>query len=70
MFMLFALDPEDLGRIAVPIGIGIGVILILVVPSFRRGIRDSYTKGKKARERRLPGKKMPEKADSEGKEGK
>jgi hypothetical protein len=62
--MLFGFGPEDLQRFAVPIGVGIAILLILIVPSFRRTIIDSYKKGKEARER-LGGKKPPEEADKE-----
>ena len=50
-FMLFAFGPEDLARLAIPIGIGIGVLMILIVPSFRRSFMDSFKKGEEARER-------------------
>jgi hypothetical protein len=49
--MLFAFGPEDLERYAIPIGIGIALLVILIVPSLRRSILDSYKKGKEARER-------------------
>ena len=49
--MLFAFGPEDLTRFALPIGIGIAVLLFLIVPSLRRGIIDSFQKGKRDGER-------------------
>lgn len=49
--MLFAFGPEDLRRLAIPIGIGLGMLLILLVPAFRRSVMNSYTKGHEAGER-------------------
>jgi hypothetical protein len=66
--MLFAFGPEDLERFAIPIGIGIAVLIILMVPSFRRSIMDSYRKGKGARER-WTGKKKQEEDKKEEKGG-
>jgi len=62
--MLLAFGPDDLQRLAIPIGIGIAVLLILVVPSLRRSMIDSYRKGKEYRER-LTGKKPPEEDEND-----
>src|SRR5256885_2318498 len=56
--MLFAFGPEDLGRLAIPIGIGIAVVLILLIPAVRRSITESYQKGEEAGQR-FAGKKKP-----------
>lgn len=48
--MLLAFGPEDLERLAIPIGIGIAALLFLLVPSLRKDLMDSYRKGKEARE--------------------
>ena len=63
--MLLAFGPEDLSRLAIPIGIGLAALLILIVPSLRRSVFDSFRKGKEASER-LSGKPPPEPDDSKG----
>lgn len=49
--MLFAFGPEDLRRLAIPIGIGIAAVLILVVPALRRAVVKSFMKGHQAGKR-------------------
>jgi hypothetical protein len=56
--MLFAFGPEDLSRLAIPIGIGIAALATLLVPALRRGVIDSFKKGHEAGER-LRGDKKP-----------
>jgi hypothetical protein len=51
MSMLFAFGPQDLQRFAIPIGIALAVLIILVVPSLRRAVIESFTKGRDAGER-------------------
>ena len=63
--MLFAFGPEDLKRFAIPIGIGLAVLVILAVPSLRRSIMDSFTKGHEEGERSR-GTKRPEEGDETG----
>lgn len=67
--MLFAFGPEDLQRFAIPIGIGLAVLVILIVPSLRRSIIDSYKSGKEAGER-LTGKQEADEDKDEGASGK
>ena len=42
-------------RLAIPIGVALAVVLILIVPSFRKSIADSFQAGRKARERNTKG---------------
>jgi hypothetical protein len=49
--MLFAFGPEDLERLAIPIGIGIAALIFLIVPSYRKSVADSYKKGREARQK-------------------
>jgi hypothetical protein len=49
--MLFAFGPQDLQRFAIPIGIALAVLIILVVPSLRRAIIQSFTQGLDAGQR-------------------
>jgi hypothetical protein len=51
MSILFAFGPQDLQRIAIPIGIALGVVIILVVPSLRRAVIGSFSQGREAGER-------------------
>ena len=63
--VLFAFGPEDLQRFAIPIGIGLAVLLVLVVPSFRRSVIDSFKEGKEAGER-MRGKQKFEEEKGDG----
>jgi hypothetical protein len=58
--MLFAIEPEDLERFAIPIGIGIAVLLVVLIPPLRRSLMECFQSGKEAGER-LSGKKKSEK---------
>ena len=49
--MLIAFGPEDLRRLAIPIGIGLAVLLILLVPALRRGVMNSFKSGHESGER-------------------
>jgi hypothetical protein len=49
--MLLAFGPEDLRRLAIPIGIGLAVLLILIVPALRRGVMNSIKSGHESGER-------------------
>ena len=50
--MLFAFGPEDLERLAIPIGVGVFFLTFLIVAlSRRKRIADSYGKGKEARKK-------------------
>ena len=49
--MLFAFGPEDLERLAVPIGIVVAILVILLVPSARREFNESYEAGRSFREK-------------------
>ena len=49
MFVADAIDVVE--RLAIPIGIVLAVVLILVVPSLRKSIADSFHAGRNARER-------------------
>ena len=57
--MLFAELIDVLEKYAIPIGLVLGVLIVLLVPSFRRGLIDSFKAGKKAGER-LRGKEEDE----------
>ena len=48
--MLFAFGPEDLERLAVPIGVGIAVVVTLAVPALRRDLVKSFESGKNFRQ--------------------
>jgi hypothetical protein len=62
--MLLAIEPEDLERFAVPIGIAIALLLFLIIPSWRRFLFESFQQGKEARERLL-GKRKPRSPEDE-----
>jgi hypothetical protein len=49
--MLFAFGPDDLRRLAIPIGIGIAALVILAVPALRRSVVESFKRGHAAGER-------------------
>jgi hypothetical protein len=49
--MLFAFGPEDLERLAIPIGIAVAVIVVLAVPALRRDLTKSYESGKSFRQK-------------------
>jgi hypothetical protein len=49
VFIADAIDVFE--RLAIPIGIVLAVLVILIVPSFRKSIADSFRAGRKARER-------------------
>ncbi len=49
--MLWAFGPEALERYATPIGIGLALLLILLVPSLRRGLLRDFRKGSEAGKR-------------------
>jgi hypothetical protein len=49
--MLFAFGPEDLERLAIPIGIGIAGLLYLLIPSWRKELKDSYGRGRTFRQK-------------------
>jgi len=66
--MLFAFGPADLQRYAIPIGIGLAVLMILIVPTLRRSVKDSFKKGHERGER-FRGTKRPE-GDNDGAGGK
>ncbi len=38
--MLFAFGPEDLQRLAIPLGVGIAGLLYLLIPSWRQSVSD------------------------------
>ena len=67
--MLLAFGPEDLERFAIPIGIGIAALLILIIPSLRRGMVENFKEGKEAGKRSAERKKREEEND-EGRDGK
>jgi len=47
--MLFALEPEDLERFAIPIGLAIAALLVLAVPSLRRALAECFPRWPAAR---------------------
>jgi hypothetical protein len=49
--VLSAITPEQLERLAVPIGVGLAILLTLAIPALRRGLVDSYRAGAEAREK-------------------
>lgn len=49
--MLFAFGPDDLSKLAVPIGVAIAVVLVFVVPLFRRSLGDAHKAGRDLREK-------------------
>ena len=49
--MLFAFGPEDLQRLAIPIGVGIAGLIYLLIPSWRQSVSDSYEQGRSARQK-------------------
>jgi hypothetical protein len=65
--MLFALEPEDLERFAIPIGLGIAALLVLAIPSWRRSLAECFRAGQR-HGRRLSGKKGPEPDEGESHE--
>jgi hypothetical protein len=56
---LFALEPEDLERFAIPIGLAIAALLVVAVPSWRRALVECFRAGQR-HGRRLSGKKDSE----------
>jgi hypothetical protein len=54
--MLFALEPEDLERFAIPIAVGIAALLAVAVPQLRRSLADCFRAGQR-HGRRLSGKR-------------
>jgi hypothetical protein len=57
--MLLALEPEDVERFAIPIGIAIAALLVVAIPSWRRGLMECFRAGKRHGER-LSGREKPE----------
>jgi hypothetical protein len=49
--MLFAIEPEDVERYAIPIGVGIAVLLGVLIPPLRRSLMECFRSGKEAGER-------------------
>ena len=47
--MLLAFGPEDLERLAIPIGVGIAGLIYLVIPSQRKRLSDHYEAGREFR---------------------
>ncbi len=62
--MLFALEPEDLQRFAIPIGIGIAVLVAVAVPPVRRALMECFFAGQR-HGRKLSGKEDPRKGTDE-----
>jgi hypothetical protein len=56
--MLLALQPEDLQRFAIPIGIGIAVLVVVAVPSLRRALMECFRAGQQ-HGRKLSGREEP-----------
>jgi hypothetical protein len=48
--MLFAFGPQDLERRAIPIGSGIAGLLYLLIPSWRKELKDSHSRGRSFRQ--------------------
>ena len=46
---MFALEPEDLERFAIPIGLAIAALLVLAVPSLRRALAECFPRWPAAR---------------------
>jgi hypothetical protein len=53
--MLFALEPEDVERFAIPIALGIAALLAVAVPPLRRALVECFRAGQR-HGRRLSGK--------------
>jgi hypothetical protein len=58
--MLFALQPEDLERFAIPIAIGIAVLVAVAVPPVRRALMECFRAGQQ-HGRKLSGQEEPKK---------
>ncbi len=65
--MLLALQPEDLERYAIPIGIGIAVLVAVAVPPVRRALIECFRAGQQ-HGRKLSGQEGPKKDTDDGPE--
>lgn len=63
--MLFALEPGDLKRFAIPIGIALGLLVIVAVPSLRRAVIERFRAGHR-HGRRLSGRPEDEQDEDRG----
>jgi hypothetical protein len=57
--MLFALQPEDLERFAIPIAIGIAALVAVAIPPVRRALAECFRAGQRH------GRKVSGKEDSD-----
>ena len=65
--MLFAIEPEDLERFAIPIAICIAALVAVAIPPVRRALANCFRAGQR-HGRKLSGKEGPDQGADEGPE--